>query len=85
MQASIASMVVAAVLIGSASAGNDSPSTIGPAPAGPSCEWVPTPQLKLAPTECGFNDSGLPNSGVFQCGQDRSCQPKCVFDHCNEP
>jgi hypothetical protein len=34
---------------------------------------------------CGFNDLGVPNAGVFDCGfaiKDNACVSKCVWKRC---
>jgi hypothetical protein len=64
--------------------------SIGPASAGPVCEWQPTHQQSLpAGGQCGFNDVGAPNPGIYECGMVRdgnACVEKCaVFTRCQNP
>ena len=53
---------------------------------GARCEWMPTEVVKPSP-QCGFNDLGVPNGGVYDCGVQRSpdgthCIEHCVFKRC---
>jgi hypothetical protein len=61
--------------------------TIQAAPPGsPRCEWVPKVEERpAAGAICGFNDVGLPNNGIYECGVRQSgnrCVPFCVFRQC---
>lgn len=47
------------------------------------CNWAP--QRFIMPAnggDCGFNDVGLPNPGLFDCGQNDRCQSVCNFVAC---
>jgi hypothetical protein len=66
---------------------NGTPS-IESAPVGSSCPWKPTERPQAAPTECGHNDLGMPNMGIFDCGVISSgtkCVEHCVFKRCHNP
>jgi hypothetical protein len=58
--------------------------TIGPAPGGQACPWIPIEETQPAP-QCGFNDLGVPILGIFQCGQNDMCQRVCNFSRCDSP
>lgn len=60
-------------------------STIGPAPSGPSCAWIPHDELKPDAGNCGFNDLSVPIAADYQCGKDSQCNDICRFDHCAGP
>jgi hypothetical protein len=64
----------------------DNPS-IRAAPPGPTCEWTPVQVSKPAGGQCGFNDIGAPNPGIFECGlvsKENVCTDHCVFIRCQE-
>ena len=61
--------------------------SIGPAPKGPRCEWLPREEYRPAAGLCGFNDISVPNQGIFDCGvrsNGTSCVPHCVFKRCHK-
>jgi hypothetical protein len=61
--------------------------TIGAAPPGPHCPWEPVQQSLPAGGQCGFNDAGAPNPGIFQCGlvsNGNACVNHCVFVRCQD-
>src|ERR1700730_15334055 len=80
---------VAGVAIGQSTnvpSSHDGP-TIRPAPPGPSCEWNPHEVLKSSGPQCGLNDLGIGNPGVYDCGQasnGKECSERCVFKRCQE-
>jgi hypothetical protein len=85
-----ASLIVAVLTCGvSGSSGQQDPT--GPAienNRGPACPWNPIQQSLPAGGQCGFNDAGAPNPGIFNCGQvsnGNACVEKCVFVRCQEP
>jgi len=58
-------------------------------PSRPVCEWHPVQVLKPS-QQCGFNDIGVPNPGLYECGlkpkKDWSgCEEFCRFIECREP
>jgi hypothetical protein len=65
----------------------DTPPTIRPQ-EGPMCAWAPSTVSKAAGGQCGFNDAGAPNPGIFQCGMvsnGQACVEQCVFVRCQNP
>src|SRR4051812_34122324 len=58
--------------------------TIGPAPPGPFCPWVPHVVLMPAPVQCGLTEAG-PKPGHFECGKNSACQDICIFKECYDP
>jgi hypothetical protein len=62
--------------------------TVGPAPPGPHCEWLPREEQLPAGGQCGFNDLSAPNPGIFDCGvraESGRCVRYCVFKRCAGP
>ena len=57
--------------------------TIGPAPSGRQCEWLPREETKPDAGRCGFNDISLPNPAIYDCGKSSTCEDICVFKRCN--
>ena len=49
------------------------------------CDWTPKETLKPAQAQCGLNDLGLANMGVFDCGLNDACQDTCIFVRCHVP
>lgn len=47
------------------------------------CEWSPHDELRMS-SECGFNDLGVPNLGVFSCGSRLDANNMCS-SHCERP
>ena len=48
------------------------------------CEWRPKLNQKPAPEQCGFDDSGNPLVGLFECGYSEDCERVCNFLGCGE-
>ena len=46
------------------------------------CEWRPKLNQKPAAEQCGADDSGVANVGVFECGFSQECQRQCHFLRC---
>ncbi len=79
-------LTIQCATLSSAQSPTDKP-TIYPAPTGPTCDWRPTQVSKAAGGQCGFNDVGAPNPGIFECGmvsKGNACVEHCVFVKCQE-
>ncbi len=48
------------------------------------CEWRPSPNQMAAPEQCGTNDNGKGNVGLFECGFAEDCQRECHFIRCGK-
>ena len=46
------------------------------------CEWRPKLNQKPAPEQCGADDSGVANVGLFECGFSQECERQCHFLRC---
>jgi hypothetical protein len=46
------------------------------------CEWRPKLNQKPAAEQCGADDSGVANVGLFECGFSQECQRQCHFLRC---
>lgn len=60
-------------------------STMKQAPKGPRCEWIPSTTQRPDGSRCGFNDIGLGNPAIFECGKAESngrCVDRCFFKKC---
>ena len=65
---------------------NTSGPSMGPAPAGPACEWVES-RVEMGTPACGYNDLLAPKAGVFRCGSVNTgsrCERRCFFIECVE-
>jgi hypothetical protein len=63
------------------------PAEIYPARPGSTCPWQPIESLQPAGPQCGFNDLGIPNPGIYACGlvsTGTTCTEHCVFVRCHE-
>lgn len=46
------------------------------------CEWRPKLNQKPAAEQCGTDDSGVANIGLFECGFSQDCERQCNFLRC---
>ena len=46
------------------------------------CEWRPKLNQKPAAEQCGTDDSGAANVGLFECGFSQDCERLCNFLRC---
>jgi hypothetical protein len=46
------------------------------------CEWRPRPNQRPAEEQCGLDDAGNPQVGLFECGFSEDCQRVCHFIRC---
>jgi hypothetical protein len=46
------------------------------------CEWRPKLNQKPAAEQCGTDDSGAANIGLFECGFSQDCERQCHFLRC---
>jgi hypothetical protein len=46
------------------------------------CEWRPKLNQKPAAEQCGTDDSGAANIGLFECGFSQDCERQCNFLRC---
>lgn len=76
-----AAAIVILVLLRSSAMAEEGPS-IGPAPDGPLCPWIPVEESRLDALHCGFNDLSVPNTAKYECGKDLSCNNICQFKNC---
>lgn len=46
------------------------------------CEWRPRPNQRPASEQCGLDDDGKPQVGLFECGFSEDCKRVCHFIRC---
>ena len=46
------------------------------------CEWRPKRNNMPAAEFCGYDDNGLPQTGLFECGFLPDCERQCNFLEC---
>lgn len=46
------------------------------------CEWRPKLNQKPAAEQCGTDNSGMANIGLFECGFSQDCERQCNFLRC---